>query len=452
MAHHPEYPMQQLTRRIFLKSGGLALVALGMSSTPLFLTQAAAETAQSLNSAGKRRKILVTIFQRGAMDGLMAVTPFTDPHLAQFRPRLTMNVGKDASNLIDLNGTFALHPALGAFEPLFREQRLAIVHGMGSPNTTRSHFDAQDYMETATPERKGTDSGWLNRASALLLQEATAQKQAVTPFQALALTSAMPRSLYGDAPALAITNLSDFSIGAGSGGMLKQAKAVKGASAQGFESRFESGFESLYEQTSQEILRGAGKDSFDAMSILQKAQLNTLKPASGVVYPASPLGESLRQIAQLIKADVGVEIAFAESGGWDTHVQQGTANGAFARRAKDLSDSIAAFWKDISAFQDDVVLMTMTEFGRTVRENGSGGTDHGRASCAFVLGNSVDGGKIHGSLPTLAPENLADGRDVPVTTDFRAVFAGVAGAHLGIKHMPTLFPNWTGAALPIVRM
>lgn len=417
----------------------MAVVALGASGTPLFLTRAAASTT----SPTKRRKILVTIFQRGAMDGLMAVTPFTDPNLAKSRPRLNMSVG--AGNLIDLNGTFALHPSLSAFEPLFRENRLAIVHGMGSPNTTRSHFDAQDYMETGTPNRKGTPSGWLNRASTLI----PPQSRTNTPFQAVALTSAMPRSLYGNAPALAVANLDDFGVRAGSGG--KSGFGGSKSSASSISTSSGKGFESLYEQTSQNILRGTGQESFDAVKLLSGANLSSLKPASGVNYPASPLGESLRQIAQLIKADVGLEIAFAESGGWDTHVQQGTVNGVFARRAKDLADSISAFWRDIEPFHDDVVLMTMTEFGRTVRENGSGGTDHGRGSCLFVLGNGVDGGKIHGSLPTLVPENLADGRDVPVTTDFRAIFAGVAGKHLGIQRIDTLFPDWQGAALPLIR-
>jgi uncharacterized protein (DUF1501 family) len=439
MAHEQQ---SHFSRRAFLKSSGMAVVALGMGGTPLFLTRAAAATpANPL----KRRKILVTIFQRGAMDGLMAVTPFADANLTKMRPRLAMNVGtsasKDASNLIDLNGAFALHPALSAFEPLFREQRLAIVHGMGSPNTTRSHFDAQDYMETGTPDRKGTASGWLNRASTLALQNTSLSQ---TPFRAVAMTSAMPRSLYGDAPALAVANLDDIGVQAGK----MSGKSALNSSIAAHSSK---GFESLYEHTSQRILRGAGQESFDAVKILANSNLKNSTPRAGANYPASPLGENLRQIAQLIKADVGVEIAFAESGGWDTHVQQGTANGVFSRRAKDLADSIAAFWHDIEPFHDDVVLMTMTEFGRTVRENGSGGTDHGRGSCLFVLGNQVDGGKVHGSLPELVPENLADGRDVPVTTDFRAIFAGVAGKHLGVSRMDTLFPGWTGAALPIVR-
>lgn len=423
-----------MNRRTFIKSGALAVVALGASGTPLFLTRAASST---LDKPLKRKKILVTIFQRGAMDGLMAVTPFGDSHLATARPRLAMQVGKNKGQLLDLDGKFALHPAFSPFAGLFREGNLAIVHGMGSPNTTRSHFDAQDYMETGTPDRKGTSSGWLNRAEMLLQQQHA--KAENTPFSAVAMTSAMPRSLYGDAPALAVARLEDFGVRIGG----KNTAAAALAQSSG------KGFEALYEQTSQKLLRGTGQDSFDAMKLLSESNFQGYTPTKGAVYPTSPLGDSLKQIAQLIKANVGLEIAFAESGGWDTHVQQGTVNGAFSRRAQDLADSIAAFWHDIELYRDDVVLMTMTEFGRTVKENGSGGTDHGRGSCLFVLGNHVQGGKVYGELPTLVPENLADGRDVPVTTDFRAVFSSVASSHLSIRDMSKLFPGWNGASIQL---
>lgn len=417
-----------INRRVFLKSGALAVVSFGLSGTPVFIPRAVASTVEAHS---RRKKILVCIFQRGAMDGLMAITPFTDPYLAKHRPRLMMNVnaGKEGS-LIDLDGTFALHPALAAFETLYREKRLAIVHGVGSPDKTRSHFDAQDYMENGTPGRKGTTSGWLNRAMGLLPHE-----KDTSPFRAVAMTSALPKSFYGEHPALAIAKLEDF--GVKSGGMEVSASAGKS-------------FEALYEQTSQKILRGAGHESFDAVKILSTANVQSYSPTAGVVYPSSPLGTSLKQIAQLIKANVGLEIGFAESGGWDTHVQQGTNNGTFAQRARDLSGAITAFWKDVETMQDDIVLMTMTEFGRTVRENGSGGTDHGRGSCLFVLGNSISGGKIYGQLPELAPENLEDGRDVPVITDFRSVFAGVAGSHLSLNNDIHLFPDWKGKRLSLL--
>ena len=209
-------------------------------------------------------------------------------------------------------------------------------------------------------------------------------------------------------------------------------------------------FEELYDETASGLLKETGKESFDAVKMLQNADVKNYKAEYNAVYPNSPLGNSLKQIAQLIKMDVGLEVAFAESGGWDTHFNQGTENGVFARNVADLSNSIAAFWNDISRYQDEVTLMTMTEFGRTVKQNGTGGTDHGRASCNFILGNDVKGGQVHGTLPPLAVENLEDGRDLVVTTDFRSVFSEVADKHLNIKNDELLFPGWGGKNLGVM--
>ena len=199
------------------------------------------------------------------------------------------------------------------------------------------------------------------------------------------------------------------------------------------------------------LLSKTGKESFDALKMLNINTLKNYQPAKDIVYPATPLGNSLKQIAVLIKMNLGLEVAFAESGGWDTHVNQGTTNGALARNLKDFSDSIAAFWKDLSAYQDDVTVMTMTEFGRTAHQNGTGGTDHGRASCLFVLGNDVQGGKVYQNLKSLAKENLEDGRDLPVSTDFRAVFSAVANCHLSINDNKILFPEWSGNSINLMK-
>jgi len=420
-----------VSRRGFIKAGGLALFGISLGGLPNFLARAA-ETKKIIHPY-KRNKVLVCIFQRGAMDGLMAVTPFTDNYLKTARPTLFMSAAKtnNLNPLIDLDGRFGLHPAMKAFEPMFLEKRLAIVHGIGSPNTTRSHFDAQDYMESGTPFRKGTASGWLNRAVGLLGHEAA------TPFQAVSLTSSLPRSLYGDNPAVAISSLDDFAIQM-RGNPMGANMAAKS-------------FEDLYDQTSSGLLKETGKESFDAMKMLKKVDAKNYRPANNAVYPNSPLGNSLKQIAQLIKMDVGMEVAFTESGGWDTHFNQGTATGAFARNVTDLSNSIMAFWADLSAYQDDVTVMTMTEFGRTVRQNGTGGTDHGRASCNFILGNDINGGKVHGNIQPLAVENLEDGRDLAVTTDFRSVFSEVATRHLSFKNDGNLFPDWKGEGIGLIR-
>lgn len=418
------------TRRGFLKSGGLALFGISIGGVPTFIARAANNNI--IRGPFKRQKILICIFQRGAMDGLMAVTPFTDPYLQSARPTLFMSAAKDnkTSPLIDLDGRFGLHPGMKSFESLFRDKRLAIVHGIGSPNNTRSHFDAQDYMESGTPFDKGTASGWLNRAVGLMGHEAT-------PFTAVSLTSSMPRSFYGNNPTVSISNLQDFAI------------QMKGNPTG--ENMAAKSFENLYDQTTSSILRETGKESFEAVKIIQKLDTKNYKPSNNALYPVSPLGNSLKQIAQLIKMDVGLEIGFAESGGWDTHFNQGTDLGIFGRNAMDLSNSITAFWNDIGyAYQDDVTVMTMTEFGRTVKQNGTGGTDHGRASCNFILGNNVSGGLVHGNVKPLAVENLEDGRDLAVTTDFRSVFSEVADKHLKIHNDVVLFPGWNGNKINVM--
>lgn len=420
-----------VSRRGFIKAGGLALFGIGMGGIPTFLADAVAGTMAP--GLFKRRKIMVCIFQRGAMDGLMAVTPFTDKYLKAARPTLFMTAARNGKgkSLIDLDGRFGLHPSMQSFERMFKEKRMAIVHGIGSPNNTRSHFDAQDFMESGTPFKKGTESGWLNRAVGLLGHDAA------TPFQGVSLTSSLPRSFYGDNPAVAISNLQDFNIQ-----MRGNAKGASMASKS---------FEDLYDQTTSGLLKETGKESFEAIKMLQKTDTKNYKPSNNAVYPSSALGNSLKQIAQLIKMDVGMEVAFAESGGWDTHFNQGAETGIFARNVNDLSESIMAFWADMGTYQDDVTVMTMTEFGRTVKQNGTGGTDHGRASCNFILGNDVNGGLVHGIVNPLSVDNLEDGRDLAVTTDFRSVFSEVADKHLNIHNDKLLFPDWDGKQIGVMR-
>jgi uncharacterized protein (DUF1501 family) len=419
------------SRRAFLKAGGIALFGIGLGGLPTFVTQA----ANLVQAPGlfKRRKTLICIFQRGAMDGLAAVTPFNDAYLKTARPTIMMQASKSlgATSLIDLDGNFGLHPAMRSFQNVFNDGRLAVVHGIGSPNKTRSHFDAQDYMEAGTPFNKGTASGWLNRAVGLLGHEAA------TPFQAVSMTSSLPRSFYGDNASLAINNLQDFNL------QLRGNPSGANMAAKSFED--------LYDQTSNNLLKETGKESFEAIKMLKNVDTKTYKPANNAIYPNSALGNSLKQIAQLIKLDMGLEVAFAESGGWDTHFNQGTSTGIFARNVNDLSESMMALWTDLGTFQDDVTIMTMTEFGRTVKQNGTGGTDHGRASCNFILGNDVAGGKVHGKINPLSIENLEDGRDLAVTTDFRSVFSEVANKHLGIKNDKVLFPEWDGKQIGMMK-
>lgn len=419
------------TRRAFLKGGAIAFFGAGVSGAgPAFLGRAA--LAATPRRAPARRKVLVAIFQRGAMDGLAAVTPLGEERrLERLRPRLTLPAARTAGGerLLDLGVGYGLHPAFAPLRPLFREGLLAVVHGVGSPDPTRSHFDAQDFMESGTPGVRSTSSGWLNRVCGELGHEAT-------PYRAVALAPAMPRSLYGPEPALAVADLTTLRR-RGLGGELSG-----GAGAA---------LERLYRETPERLLEETAASGFEAIELLRGLERSGAAPAGGVEYPASPLGRSLRQIALLVREGVGLEVAFAESGGWDTHVQQGSDAGNFAQRAADLAGSLMAFWRDLGEHRDDVVVLTMTEFGRTVAENGSGGTDHGHGSCLFVLGGAVDGGKVHGTIEGLDPDALHDGRDLPVTTDFRAVFAEVAGRQLGIDDDEALFPGWRGERLPLLR-
>ncbi len=416
-----------MERRAFLKAGGLAVFTLGAGPTFLHRAALAADPDKT-----QRRKTLITIFQRGAMDGLMAVPPLGKPAMRDARPRLAMSGARNAGDerLLDLGVGFGLHPAFSPLMPLWRDGRLGVVHAVGSLDPTRSHFDAQDYMETGTPGRKGTADGWLNRVVGQLGHDAT-------PFRAVSMTRALPRALYGDRPALAVTDLRDFRLPS-------PASTPVSESPRG-------GFEQLYAETSGRLLRTTARESFEAVDTLEPLDVARYRPHSSARYPNSPLGHALRQIAFLVKSDVGLEVAFAESGGWDTHVQQGTARGAFARQATDLASAIAALWVDLGRRRDDVVIMTMTEFGRTVRENGSGGTDHGHASCLFIVGNDVNGGVVHGRFPGLGPDELYEGRDLAVTTDFRSVFASVATGCFGPLDDTALFPGWAGRHLPVMR-
>jgi uncharacterized protein (DUF1501 family) len=409
-----------MNRRFFLKSGGIALASMGVSlSAPSFLERLV--MGREAITGGKR-KTLIAIFQRGAVDGLNMVVPFGESVYYDLRPNIAIPKpdSTNAESAINLDGFFGLHPAMSPFKPLWDSKRLAIIHASGSPDNSRSHFDAQDYMESATPGVKSTADGWLNR----YLQSKKDARD--SSFRAVSMTRTMPRVLMGRAPAVAMANLSEFSIRAG-----KSSANVQ------------SGFEAIYAQQSKDKLAGTGRETFEAVNYLKKANPAQYKPENGAEYPTNPFGNSLRQIAQLIKADVGLEVAFTDIGGWDTHVNQGNARGQLANLLQQFSVGIAALYRDLGQRMDDVVVLTMSEFGRTVRENGNRGTDHGHANAMFVMGNSVLGGKVYGRWPGLKNDQLFEGRDLALTTDFRDVFAEVAGRHLGAADLKSVFPGYS---------
>ena len=413
-----------MDRRYFLKSSGITLASFGlMSVAPQFLHQFA--NAQTLTNGYGKKKILVTIFQRGAVDGLNMVVPFGDSDYYNLRRTIAVQKPNQADGALNLDGYFGLHPSLKPLEKFWQNKQLAVVHSVGSPDNTRSRFDVQDYMEAGTPGVKSTRDGWLNR----VLQTSKSDKD--SPFRAVAMNGQIPRTLVGRAPAIAMTNLSDFAINAG----------VYTQSVQG-------GFEGIWQQNAEGGLGSTGKETFEAVNFLKQANPAQYRAENGARYPNNPFGNSLRQIAQLIKAGVGLEAAFTDTPGlnWDTHANEGGGRGQIANLLNNFGQAIAAFANDLGRRMDDVVILTMSEFGRTARENGSRGTDHGHANAMLVLGNSVKGGKIYGDWKGLSNENLYDGRDLAVTTDFRDVLGEVAVKHLGNKNLDKIFPNYSASA------
>jgi uncharacterized protein (DUF1501 family) len=406
-----------VTRRAFLRSGALALVSFGLD--PLFVARAA--YAKDASGATRRRRVLVCLFQRGAVDGLSMVVPHGDAAYYRERPRISI----PRQEVVDLDGHFGLHPALAGLSPLWRQGALAVVHAVGSPDFTRSHFDAQDYMESGTPGVKGTPDGWLNRHA----QHAREHRE--TPFQSVAFGPQLPRILAGSAPALAISDLRAFGIRAG---------------GPGARDRLTRAFEDLYEASATGIVASSAAEGFEAVQTLKRIDPLEYRPDHGATYPEGKLGRALMQIAQLIKADVGVENAFADAGGWDTHIAQGAGQGQLATRLRELGDALAAFAQDLGDRMSDVVVLTMSEFGRTVAENGSSGTDHGHGTAMLVLGGGVRGGRMVGRWPGLDASARFQGRDLAVTTDFRDLFGEILVRHCGATQLGAVFPGHDGTA------
>ncbi len=387
------------TRRYFLRCSALAMAGLG--AAPSWLLRAAAQD-------GRKRKILVAIFQRGAADGLNVVVPFFEKLYYEMRPTIAVPQPGKNNGGIDLDGRFALHPSLQPLKPLWDSGKLAIIHATGSPDPTRSHFDAQDFMESGTPGRTSED-GWLNRALGPV-------EQGVSPLRAIAIGAQLPRTLRGSRRAVAVNNLQQFET---------QNKDVA------------SILETMYATTADPRLMASGKETFDAAKMIESINRNPYPPANGAQY-AGGFGNALQQVARLIKADVGVEAAFAEIGGWDHHVNESPQ---LTNLLREFGASLAAFARDMGDRMEDIVLVTMSEFGRTAREDGSGGTDHGHGNVMMALGGPVRGGKVYGRWPGLEPEQLYEQRDLAVTTDFRDVLGEFVSRHLG-RSSDQVFPGY----------
>ncbi len=411
-----------MQRRAFLRNSALTLVTMGLSPSFLRRTAFAAELPPS-----REGKILVCLFQRGAADALNMLVPFGERAYYDLRPNLaipTPGKGRDGAAAIDLDGFFGLHPSLGALAPLYRQGMLAPIHAVGSPSSTRSHFDAQDYMESGTPDVKATRDGWLNR---LLAVRGTCEACATTPpspFRAVSMTPQTPRVLEGPEAVVAMSSLGEFTV-----------RAPDASASQ---------LEALYRTGEVDLVHGAGRDMFEAVKMLRAANPARYTTERGAEYPRGTLGQRLREIAQLIKANLGLQVAFADVGGWDTHVNQGAVNGLMANRLDDFARSIAAFVTDLGDRMQDVVIVTMSEFGRMARQNGTGGTDHGHAGSMFVIGGAVHGARVHGKWPGLEREQLYEGRDLALTTDFRSVFSEIVSRHMGAERTDAIFPGFAG--------
>lgn len=413
-------------RRRFLRAAGMTIGLLG--AAPAWLARAA-------DQPGRRRKILIAVFQRGAADGLNMVVPFAEKRYYELRPRIAIQppkgitvpatpaagfalpaalLGNNVS--IDLDGRFALHPQLVALKPLWDAGEFAVVQATGSPDNSRSHFDAQDFMESGMASQK-TNDGWLNRT---LAADATA-----SPLRAVAMGTQVSRTLSGG-NAVAVDSLAKFQM------------ADPGAAAM---------FENMYASSTDRGLKAQGNETFEAVRMIEAVLKQPYEPSAGAQY-VGDFGRRMRQLAQLIKADVGVEVAFADMNGWDHHVNE---NGQLGGVLNELGSSLAAFSRDLGSRMADVVVVTMSEFGRTAAESGNQGTDHGHGSMMMLLGGAVKGGNVYGRWPGLEPEQLFEGRDLAVTTDFRDVLGELVRDHLGGKS-EAVFPGFrAGAPLGLVR-
>jgi uncharacterized protein (DUF1501 family) len=400
------------SRRVFLKGAGLAAVGMGFSPTTL-LTRTA-------EAAGLGARVLVQVFLRGGADGLNMCVPHRDGNYYALRPGIGLSL---ASGVRNLDGFFGLHPGLAPLVDLYSEGLLALHPTIGNARLTRSHFDAQDFMDTGTPGDKTTGDGWLERVARQVPGEDL--------MQLVAFASRAPRSVLGAHPELVTQDLAAFAVRAGTGG------AAWGSEAETLLREVHSGGDTPVYQSGQGMFRAI--DLFRTTPALRAA------PANGAVYPAGPAGTGLRQAAQLIKAELGTRCIYVNvPGAFDTHANQLAGNAA---DYPPLASALLAFRRDLGGRIDDVLLMVTTEFGRTAAQNGSMGTDHGYAHCGLFLGGSVHGGRVHGTWPGLAPSALNEGRDLRYTVDFRDVFLSAA-RWLGVADPSQVIPRYAPAGDP----
>jgi uncharacterized protein (DUF1501 family) len=391
------------------------LGASALSSLSLLLETRTGRADAPVVAAQPRAPVLLCVFLRGAADGLNLVVPHADDAYYAARQSIAIPRPGEPGGAIDLDGRFGLHPRLAPLKAAYDAGQLALVHAIGSPHPTRSHFEAQDYMETGAVGDRSASRGWLAR----YLQ--TKPSAGAGLLRAVAVSSRSPLSLRGYQDAIIAPSLRGFRLGAG----------------ERLEPVLARGFERLYRADSAEASQRAGGQALGASLLLRKL-LRKRAPAS-----YSRDAQDFADVARLIKADVGLETAWLDLTGWDTHRGEGSSEkGDLPRQLDRLGRALSAFRADLGPDFERVVVLVMSEFGRTVRENGTGGTDHGHGSAMMVLGGKVKGGRVLGSFPGLAPEHLHEQRDLAVTTDFRDLLAEVCERHLGAADASPLFPGF----------
>lgn len=418
--------MRGIQRREFLELVGAGAALSFLPSARELLGQRGRETSAVAAPA------LVYLYLRGGMDALNALVPFGDKRYTELRPTLAIPPEDDPDSgpgIVRLDETFGLHPALAPLLPLWKAGRFAAVLNSGSPHPTRSHFDAQDFMEYAAPGSRSVHEGWLNRYLGITRPRTEQQgAQAESVLRALAMQGLLPRSLRGGFSALAVPERRVLN-----------------------NQRMLDTFEDLYgpmdgemgggERTPEDEVLDVGRETLETLEVYRET-LKRNRREDGPVYPQGIYGQRLADIAAILKAGVGLEVACMDIPGWDHHANQGGNSGMFHDMAGNLAGSLAAFSEDLGEHFERTLVLVVTEFGRTCRENGTYGTDHGRGGVMFLLGAKVKGGKLHGKWGGLAERELVEGRDLPVTTDFRDIFADVLREHMGFDPPKGFFPDY----------
>lgn len=420
---------RELTRRQFLgAAAGGSMAAMAASYYPAWLPKVV--LAESYAS----RDVILSVFMRGGADGLTLCVPFGDP--SYYTSRTSIAVPRpDASAAtrgIALDNFFAFPQAMAAFVPAFTARDLLVVHATGQFNNSRSHFDAQRFLEVGKPNDATLVTGWLGRHLASM-----PPVRSTAPLRALGLASGLPKTLVGGPKTLPIANPANFTIGG--------AAATADARLAVLTSDYAS---------APEPVRASALDASNTVALLKTIGFSTYKPANGVVYPTSNFGNALRSVAALIRADVGIEAAQVDLGGWDTHSAQDPLAGSMYRTMQDFSNSLAAFYADVivGPTPSAVTAVAVSEFGRNVRENGSSGTDHGRGTAMFAFGKNIAGGRVMvNGWPGLARENLDSGQDLKVTIDFRDILAEIVQNRLGNSQLDVVFPGWQATMRGVTR-